>query len=733
MGRSGTTMSLDDICDLLAERCEKPGEDAAVRLRQWLSGSVPYAHPEILEKHLKEEHVPLLFDAFWQVLSFGTGGQRGRVGYGPNRINKNTVTMTIQGHCEYLRRLFPERTELAVVVANDVRIFKDIAGAYYFLEPNHPLIGVSSRSLGKLACEVYAGNGIVAYLKDPLSDKAILSTPELSYLIGRIGAAGGVNLSASHNFPDDNGIKVYDQYGSQPIAPEDQHLVDAVAKVTGLKTMDFDLALREGMIREVPAELHQDYVEIYVCLYDALYPPRRDMPIVYTPLCGCGIATVGDVLERLGFPFAVPPNQGPDGTFAVIPLKSPNPEIPEATKPATAFADQESSEIVLSSDPDADRAGLEIKLANGSWYHFDGNQIATVLCYFLMLDPQGPQRKGLVIETLVTTRLLGKIVETAGDSWIIDDLLVGFKYAGNVLKALEREGRYKGVTCSPQQLVLAAEESHGVIVLPIIKDKDAAPACMYLAALYQRLRQEGRTLLDYYIRILEELGHYGDADRSIVLTGADGMSKRSRLMAWLRESPPKTLGGQTVRKVVDHWEEKEFGPFVSETDKLPRNLMQVFTDAFIATVRPSGTEPKLKFYCQIWPSDATRGLRGMELLRAVKENADVVARVIYNELLAGIGVSLTEAGLRLPDLVDLDRKQDFERRTVGLLREAVVERRFPTLDDLLGWLRQEVSAMIPGVDALPAVRTSVAYLCDEWSRDLPSAPLLAELKDWATS
>lgn len=726
-------MSLDDICDLLAERYEKPGEDAAVRLRQWLSGLVPHGHPEVLERHLKEEHVPLLFDAFWQVLPFGTGGRRGPVGYGSNRINESTVAMTIQGHCQYLRRLFPERAELAVIVANDVRIFIDIAGVYRFLEPDHPLIGVSSRSLGRLACEVYAGNGIAAYFKDPLSDNALLSTPELSYLIGRVGAVGGVNLSASHNFPDDNGVKVYDQYGSQPIAPEDQRLVDAVDGVTDLSTMDFDLALREGMIREVPADLHRDYVQTYVGLYDELPPPRRDMPIIYTPLCGCGIATAGDLLDRLGFAVAVPPNQGPDGTFAAIPLRSPNPEIPEATKPATAFADQASSGIVLSSDPDADRVGIEIKLADGSWYHFDGNQIATMLCYFLMMDPQGPQRRGLVIETLVTTRFLGKIVEAAGDSWLIDDLLVGFKYVGDVLKALEGEGRYKDVTCSPEQLVLAAEESHGVIVLPVVKDKDAAPACMYLSALYQRLRQEGRTLLDYYVQILEELGHYVDAERAILLIGADGVSKRIRIMEWLRESPPKTIGGQTVRKVVDHWDEEMFGPFVSETDKLPRDLIQIYTDTFVATVRPSGTEPKVKFYCQMRPSDGTRSLRGMELLRVLRETADGVARVIYNELLAGIGTSLTGASLLLPDIVDLHRKQDFDRVTIGQLREALVEERFSALEDLLGWLRQEVSALIPGVDSLPAVRASVAYLCDQWARDLPSIPLLAELRNWATS
>ena len=313
-----------------------------------------------------------------------------------------------------------------------------------------------------------------------------------------------------------------------------------------------------------------------------------------------------------------------------------------------AFADAQGSRIVLSSDPDADRVGLEIKLADGSWYHFDGNQIATVLCYLLMLDPRGPQRRGLVIETLVTTKILGKIVEQAGASWLVDDLLVGFKYVADVLKALETKGRYKHVRCSPQQLVLAAEESHGVSMIPTIRDKDSTPACIYLAALYQRLQGEGKSLLDYYIHVLEELGGYDNVARSITLTGAGGMLKKERIMASLRQLPPQTLGSYAVHKVVDYWNEESFGTFVSETDRLPRNVIQIFTDAFIITVRPSGTEPKLKLYCQLIPHGEPSATRGMELLGEVRGKAEGIARLVYNELLARIELSLGEAGGLLP-------------------------------------------------------------------------------------
>ena len=360
------------------------------------------------------------------------------MGYGANRINPTTVAMTVQGHCDYLRRTHPADEALQVVVANDVRIFADLAGAYTFLGPRHPLLGVSSRSLGRLACEIYAGNGVTAWFARPEDDTAVLSTPELSYLIAALGVAGGINLSASHNPPDDNGLKIYDAFGSQPIAPEDQKLIDVMAQATEVRSLDFREALAQGLVRAVPEEQHRVYVELYVDLYAGIFEPLPNHPITYTPLCGCGIHTVGSVLQRLGFPLLVPEDQGPDGSFRAIPFRAPNPEIAQSTAPARQYADAHGSEIVLSSDPDADRVGLEIKLADGSWFHFDGNQIAAILGYYLMLDPAGPQRRGLVIETLVTTKILGRIVEEAGDSFIVDDLLVGFKYVADVLKRFER-------------------------------------------------------------------------------------------------------------------------------------------------------------------------------------------------------------------------------------------------------------------------------------------------------
>ncbi len=730
---------LDQTGVALGQRYGELGTRAHRELAHWLSGSLPFSFSETLARHLVPGQEALLFDAFWQVLPFGTGGRRGRVGYGANRVNPTTVALTIQGHCNFLRARFPGRSDLSVVVANDVRVFRDIAGSYGFLGPDHPLLGLTSRGLARLACEIYAGNGIAAYLIAPEDEGATLSTPELSFAIGTLKAAGGVNLSASHNHPDDNGVKVYDEFGSQPVAPADQELLDIMAAVTEVKACPFADARSAGLVRELPSSLHEEYVRGYLQLYGGFFPPRSDLPVVYTPLCGVGSTSAGDVLSRLGFPVLTPPDEGPDGTFAPIPFRSPNPEVPQSTQPARAYADRHGSGIVLSSDPDADRIGCEIKIAASSeadsgWYHLDGNQIAAILCYALMLDPRGPRRKGLVIETLVTTRLLRRIVEARGESDLIDDLLVGFKYVADVLKRLGREGAYRQIRRRPDELVLAAEESHGVIFLPHILDKDATPACMYLAGLYQRLRLEGRTLLDYYVSMLEELGGFDTVNRSIMMAGASGMERKDRIMAWLRASPPATLGGQAVRRITDYWDTNAFGPLVSESERLPRNVVELQTDRLVVTVRPSGTEPKLKLYCQLLPSTGGEGApaaRGSALLGALRAEAEEAARTVYNDLLSPLGLQLGEVGLLLTDLIELERKREFESETVPRLRAKLAQGELASASALESWLRQETRSLLPGADALPALRAPLAAVAARWARELPRAPGLEILQRWA--
>jgi hypothetical protein len=355
-----------------------------------------------------------------------------------------------------------------------------------------------------------------------------------------------------------------------------------------------------------------------------------------------------------------------------------------------------------------------------------------------MLDPQGPRQTGLVIETMVTTKLLGEMVKRSPGSKIIDDLPVGFKYVADVLKSLELTGSYarqgaEGVKSDPQALILAAEESHGVIVLPTIRDKDATPACVYLAALYQRLHQERRTLFDYYLNILAVCGGYDSVSRSITMFGADGTTRRDSIMKSLRENRPKLLDGEPVHsEVVDLWDEKRFGKFKSETDKLPRNVFQFSTDKCIITVRPSGTEPKIKLYCQLLPDAKPSGAKGVELFLSLRERSERLTRSVYGDLLERGGLGrLDHAALLLPDIVAFDLKAAFQKTTAEQLREGLKTNRWANLADLLAWLREQTARMTPGANPLPALRAPVAYLCGQWRQELSKSPVFPELEKWA--
>ena len=646
--------SFDRIAERLIDTYGAQGRHAADRLRTWLAGGVPYAEPDVLARHLREDHLALVCDAFRQALPFGTGGRRGRVGYGPNRMNRTTLAMTVQGHCAYLRVAWPDRAELTVVVANDTREFQDAAGTYAFLGGAHPLLGLSSRGLAKLACEIYAGNGVVVYLATPDDDAAVLTTPELSFLIPELGAAGGLNLTASHNPPDDNGVKVYDHTGSQPVAPDDQRLADIMSEAADIRIVPFAEARTRDLIRAIPAALHDAYLDIVMkCV---ARPPQSPMPVVFTPLCGAALTTAGAALRCAGIPVLVPPGHEPDGTFAAIPMRTPNPERPRATESARAFAEERDVGLVLSSDPDGDRIGCEVRVADDTWEHLSGNQIAAILCYFLLCDPNGPRRTGGVLTTIVTTRLLGAIVTRrnalpradgpdAGEpAWIVDDLLVGIKHIAAVIDTLERTGRYKQVSGRPSDVVFAAEESHGVMLTPRVREKDAAPAGLLLATLSARLRRQGRNLVDYYCDMLEDVGAHADAARAVVLPGVQGAVDRDRLMTSLRNEPPGQVAGQPVTRVVDYWNVEHFGPFLSATDRRARNLLCFHTPACTIIIRPSGTEPTVKLYCHADPPPSGSGLRGLSLFRQVQRSVEIAADRVHEEVVARLETPPTHGG-----------------------------------------------------------------------------------------
>jgi phosphoglucomutase/phosphomannomutase len=688
--------------DAAVEQLNARGETAtAERLAQWASGSVPLVDTEALAGFVETADISAIYDEFRQLLPFGTGGRRGHVGFGPNRVNPTTVALTVQGHCEYLKANSPGPHTVAI--ANDVREFHDLAGRYIAVDPN-PLLGVSSYSLARLAASIFAANGITVYMTGVDDDVRDLTTPQLSHAIRTLGADGGVILSASHNHPDDNGIKVYNGAGAQPIAPQDQELTDVIEGITSVAAMDFGEAVEQGLVRDLTKALGDAYVDLYVELVRDI-PVEPGTRIVFTPLNGGGARSIGTVLERLGYDVLQPPDEAADGTFAAIPFRSPNPEIPEATAPAIRFATEQDVGFVLASDPDADRLGADVRDEHGDWVHLTGNQIATILGYFLLVDPDGPRRTGLVVATAVTTRALRAIVELSPGSEFIGHLPVGFKYIGATLNELE-----------PSNFVLGAEESYGFLATPAIRDKDATSAAVYLAALHARLAREGRTVVHYYCDVLAHIGAFAENNRSIILLGEAGAREIAALMASLRAEPFETLAGSPVTEVTDYWDTSKFGEITAETDRMSRNVVGFQTADFTVTVRPSNTEPKLKFYLQAEPAPQFEGLAGAALVQAASERAAGIAEQVYAALLARLGVTLSHAAHALPDVLPLAQKVAFDERVLPQLETRLRD------DDpaaIRAWLQQECAAMTPGANPLPALRGPLRRLTDAaWVNEL---------------
>jgi phosphoglucomutase/phosphomannomutase len=570
-------------------------------LRQWLTepGFAPY-RPQ-LDWLIAARQWPGLLDRFCQILPFGTGGRRGPVGVGPNRMNRWTLAASVQGHCEYLKERFPEAGRLRVALAYDVRRFEDRRKQYNPHLPN-PVLHLSSRDLAEDAAGVYAANGVDAFIL-PADSKHFLATPELSFTIRRLGAHGGLNVSASHNPPDDNGGKFYDERGGQPVPPDDQIMADLVEQVSEIRRLPWPEALRSGRVQPLDEAPHRAYIEL--CRKQALVaPPRKqeDFAVVFTPLHGVGSMTALEVLQGQGFRvLPVAEQMAPDGQFPNV-TRAPNPEVPESMDRAAALAREQKADLVLATDPDADRLGAMIPDRDGSWRFLTGNELAALLTHFKLskLAEQGRLPPSpIVLRTEVTTSLITRIARRFG-AQVIDDLLVGFKYVADVLGRLEQHGAYGDVQGTPGDFVIATEESHGVLTTAQIRDKDAGGAALLLAELALDQKRRGRSALDYLEGLWQEYGYFRNEGVPVFLTGVAGKRQIGLMLDELRREPPRELGGLAVTAFEDlRDEEGRLGPLQGATDAASRNVL-VFRcgERAKAVLRPSGTEPKAKIYVE---------------------------------------------------------------------------------------------------------------------------------------
>ncbi len=579
---------------------------ALSHLRDWLTLPEFADYRPQLEWLIREGKWSGLLDRFYQVLPFGTGGRRGPVGIGPNRMNPWTLGASVQGHCDYLRQRFPGISRLRVAVAYDVRRFADVQRQYNPSLPN-PLLGLTSRDLARHAAEVYAAHRIEVLFLPPESTR-YLATPELSYIIRSQGCHGGLNVSASHNPPDDNGGKFYDERGAQPVPPDDQIMSDLVDQVRHIHKMEWVEAVHSGWIIWLDDSVHRRYIDL--CRKQSLIsPPKFDeIDVVFTPLHGVGAMTAMEVLEQSGFrPVGVPEQMTPDGQFPHV-TQSPNPEVPIAFDKALTLARERGSDLVLATDPDADRIGAMVRqraaAAGADDFRFlTGNEICALLTQFklerLVAEGRLPSSP-IVVVTEVTTRLVTRIARQFG-AQVVNNLPVGLKYVAEVLRQLEETGRYEEVVGTADDYVIGGEESHGILAMPQLRDKDAASAALLLAELALFCKRQGQSIPEYLETLYRRHGYFRNELRNLYLTGLEGKQRMSRMLESLRRDPPREVAGCRLVHVEDWRDESgRFGPLKGATDAASRNVL-VFTFDHSArlVIRPSGTEPKAKVYVEV--------------------------------------------------------------------------------------------------------------------------------------
>lgn len=663
-------------------------------LEQWLTDERLADYRPYLEHLIAREDWGQLLDSFWRVIPFGTGGRRGPVGAGPNRINPYTIALSVQGHCEYLQEVTGLGGRASVVVAYDVRQFFDLRGRYRGVEG--PLAGLTSRDMARECAMTYAANGVVAYVIGPLADEPgaptctdrYISTPELSFLIRELDAAGGLNISASHNHPDDNGGKFYNRHGGQEIPPDDEALLEVVERVTDVRTMPYAEARQRDLIRFVPPELHEEYIRVNI---DLCPVESRSARIGFTPLCGTGSTTVLEALERLGFEVVTVPEQSTfDGSFSTVRYRIGNPEVPESMDRLEQVARASACDVAFATDPDADRLGMIVPDPAGGFRFVNGNELGVVLLQSILSERTRNgtlPRSSIFINTLVTSSLQREIARRYGCQ-VIGDLMVGFKYMGDVLGHLERSGRYPppgGPTDRDRAVgtlddfVFTTEESHGYLLTPRVRDKDACGAAVHLAGLASRLKDEGRDFTGLLRDIYRVYGYHRNVLRSLVMEGIVGLERIGRIQDVLRRSPPDEIAGLAVKRFVDN--HVVGGPLRSSTDAASRNVLLFELDGgdgltVRLVIRPSGTEPKTKLYVEVpsalqiggtldEASPAALAAIGDEQLDRVIAEADARATAIGNAfirfclgpaVLGDVYPEIPEESLLVSDLVPVDHK-----------------------------------------------------------------------------
>ncbi len=543
----------------------------------WLTDQYDEATRAEVKQMLDAEDPTPLIEAFYKDLEFGTGGLRGIMGAGTNRMNIYTVGAATQGLANYLKEAFKDLPQISVAVGHDVRN--------------------NSRKFAEIVANIFSANGIKAYLFD-----SFRPTPELSFAIRHLGCQSGVNITASHNPKEYNGYKAYWADGAQIIAPHDVNIINHVERIKNVSEIKFNG--NPDLIEIIGDKMDADYLDAIkgLSLSPEINKKYSDLKIVYTPIHGTGVELVPRSLKNYGFTniIHVPEQDIPSGDFPTV--DSPNPENASAMAMAVAKAKEVGADLVMASDPDADRIGCVIRDTNGEYVLVNGNQIVMILLNYLMnrnAELGTLTGKEYIVKTIVTTETIKRIADANNVKCF--DCYTGFKWIADVMRNMEGKGRYIG----------GGEESYGFLAETFARDKDSVSAISLMAECLAWAKDKGMSFMEMLQDIYVKYGFSRECGISVVRPGKTGAEEIQAMMKGFRENPPKELGGSKVTVIKDYATLDETCVECGKVTKLDfpttSNVLQYFTeDGTKVSVRPSGTEPKIKFYIEVRGKMASR-------------------------------------------------------------------------------------------------------------------------------
>ena len=574
--------------------------EVTTRAQVWLDGNYDAETKAEVREMLDAEDKTLLIEAFYRDLEFGTGGLRGIMGAGTNRMNIYTVGAATQGLSNYLKAQFASLPQISVVIGHDCRN--------------------NSRKFAEISANIFSANGIKVYLFEDLRP-----TPEISFAIRHFGCQSGIILTASHNPKEYNGYKAYWDDGAQMIAPHDENVITEVMNIKNVNDIKFEG--NKDLIQIIGQEVDRAFLEKIktLILSPEAIERNKDLKIVYTPIHGTGIKLIPDALRAYGFTniIDVPEQNVISGNFPTV--VSPNPEEPAALEMAVNKARETDADIVMASDPDADRIGIAIKNDKNEWILVNGNQTYLILIYYLIRRWKELGRlKGneYVVKTIVTTEVMTDIARKNGVEYF--DCFTGFKWIAAVMRDNEGKKTYIG----------GGEESYGFLAEDFVRDKDAVSACALMAEVTAWAKDNGKTLFELLQDIYIEYGFGKEKGISVVRKGKSGAEEIAQMMIDFRTSPPVEIAGSKVVTIKDYETLKMTDVATGNVTDLvmpaTSNVLQFFTqDGTKISVRPSGTEPKIKFYIEV---------RGEMKTRADYDAADATANAKIEAVRAFMGV-----------------------------------------------------------------------------------------------